>query len=57
MSAKSELTKLEAMYYHMREDRHIRFLESNDLYRQIRQVGHINGIMNDGRRTPSKSDE
>lgn len=39
----SELTKLESMYFHMREPKHQQFLESNDLYRWFRQINTVKG--------------
>jgi len=39
----SELTKLETMYYHMREARHLRFLESNPSYAISRTLNTFKG--------------
>ena len=43
MSQSLEATKLEAMYYHTREPKHIRFLESNELYAWFRTVNTFKG--------------
>jgi hypothetical protein len=39
MSARTELIKLEAMYYHQREAKHIHFLENNEVYAWFRTIG------------------
>jgi hypothetical protein len=38
MSAHMELVKLEAMYYHAREPKHIKFLKTHELYAVSRTV-------------------
>lgn len=49
----SEETKLEAMYYHMREARHVRWLEGNSKYHMLRTIG---GAVGDAKNTPSTED-
>ena len=43
MSAQSETTKLEAMYYHMREAKHVAFLESHEDYAFFRNINTFKG--------------
>ena len=43
MSANTEKTKLEAMYYHERLAKHRRFLENNELYAYSRTINTFKG--------------
>ena len=43
MSARTELIKLEAMYYHQREARHIEFLKTHELYAWFRNINTFKG--------------
>ena len=43
MSQSLETTKLEAMYYHSREPKHIQFIESNELYSWFRTINTFKG--------------
>lgn len=40
----SELTKLETMYFHARQPKHIRWLENNPMYRKLRTLGRDAGL-------------
>jgi len=39
----SELTKLETMYYHMRDRKHVQFLETHELYAWFRNINTFKG--------------
>lgn len=43
MSAYNERIKLETMYYHMREPKHIQFLENNENYAWFRTLNTFKG--------------
>lgn len=43
----NETTKLETMFYHMREAKHRRFLENNELYAWFRNINTFKGGIND----------
>ena len=57
MGSYSELTKLEAMFYHQREDRHIAFLENNYLYAWFRTLNtFVGGKKIENNQTVTKKD-
>ena len=47
MSAQTELTKLETLYYHQRGPKHRKFLEHNELYAWFRTINTFKGGPND----------
>lgn len=45
----SELIKLECMFYHKREPRHVKFLQGNLTYRRLRTLGRDGGLPEEAR--------